>query len=104
MVGLNLDTEALDCINLCLDNVFWKTECRDTVHENASCFVERFKDSDRVSETGKLCGCGKTGRAGTDDCYLLSGRLCRNRALAFLLNICNEAFQVTDGNRVSFLA
>ena len=71
-VGLDLNAERFYILYLRCNNFgLRKTELRNTVNQNAACFMQCLKNSYIIAQLCKVSGTGKTGRTGTDDCYLL---------------------------------
>src|SRR5262249_7659463 len=96
------DAFRLHLRNTPVDMLLLHLEIRNAVAQKTACLGPSLIDVNVVSGTGKLLCTGKTGRAGSDDCYCLAGTLGRRLWLQPLRNgaVGNRAFDRFDGDRV----
>ena len=100
-IRLNLNTQRFYIFYFfCYYIQLWKTEFRDTIYQNSTRFMKRFKDSHIVTQLCKVTGTGKSRRARTDHGYFLSVFLCSRSWFHAILScpVSHKTFQLTDGN------
>src|SRR5262249_3091299 len=71
------DAFRLHLRNTPVDMLLLHLEIRNAVAQKTACLGPALIDVNVVSGAGKLLCTGKTGRAGSDDCYCLAGTLGR---------------------------
>ena len=100
-VSLDLNAERFYILYLRkYDAVLRKTELRNTVYQNAACFMQRLKNSYVITQLCQVASAGQTCRTGTDDRNLLAILLCGSCRLDALLSrpVGYKTLQLTDGN------
>ena len=97
-VGLEVDAERAERVDLAAHDGFRKPEFGDPVHQDPARDVQRLVDRDGVAALREVARAGKSRGAGTDDGDLVSVRRgtrgsCRD---VFVMPIGDEPFEPTD--------
>ena len=101
-VNLDLYSQPLHIIDLCLDNVLGKTEFRNAVNQDATGLMEGLKDGHFVSFQDQVSCQGQPCRARSDDSHFFPGGRClfRNGDASLLpFPVCGEPLQPADRDR-----
>ncbi|CDA76343.1 unknown [Clostridium sp. CAG:242] len=103
-VGHNFYAHFFQAFNFLLYNCFWKSEFRNTINQNAACFVESFEDGYIVAFLSKVASTGQTCRACTDNSnFVTVGNWFFDLMFAILhIPISSKSFQTADCNWLTF--
>ena len=99
-VGLDINAQLLQALDLVLDDVLGQTELRDAVHQNAAGHMQGLVNGDLVAQLGQVAGDGQAGGTSADDSHLVAVGGGGNRLGMYVVAVPvrNKALQTADAD------